>query len=194
MKILPCSVSECGRDVKALGYCSTHWKQVRVYKIEPRPIRKWSKQSGNCNLSTCSQPKFKDGWCELHYSQNYRDKNPGQRRRGRIDVGRTCVMSGCEAVTARSFLLCQKHSNVSGTYKLSSVQLQMLYDLGCWICGRKEDLHIDHDHSCCDRNITGKKQTCGKCVRGCLCKSCNFGLGFFGDDVKLLQRAILYLT
>ena len=40
--------------------------------------------------------------------------------------------------------------------------------------------HIDHDHK------TGK-------VRGLLCTTCNLGVGYFKDDVALLQSAIRYL-
>lgn len=52
----------------------------------------------------------------------------------------------------------------------------------CYICQIESDkaLHIDHCHE------TGT-------VRGLLCQSCNHGLGFFKDSVKLLERAIEYL-
>lgn len=44
---------------------------------------------------------------------------------------------------------------------------------GCAICGHSDrSLEVDHDHTCCP----GKK-TCGKCVRGILCRRCNRGLG-----------------
>lgn len=48
--------------------------------------------------------------------------------------------------------------------------------------------YVDHDHSCCpDIN------SCGKCVRGLLCKNCNTGLGFFKDDPFVLSMASLYV-
>ncbi|MGW2892557.1 endonuclease domain-containing protein [Streptomyces griseoruber] len=34
--------------------------------------------------------------------------------------------------------------------------------------GGEAQLHIDHDHGCCD-----KEESCGECVRGFLCRPCN---------------------
>lgn len=48
--------------------------------------------------------------------------------------------------------------------------------------------HIDHDHACCPRN-----RSCGKCVRGLLCKACNDGLGRFCDDADRLRNAADYI-
>lgn len=48
--------------------------------------------------------------------------------------------------------------------------------------------HVDHDHFCCDG-----KRSCGKCVRGLLCRACNLALGYVQDDIKRLQGLIDYL-
>lgn len=62
----------------------------------------------------------------------------------------------------------------------------------CAICKqpetKKKRLAIDHDHSCC----SGLK-SCGKCVRGLLCTTCNNGLGSFKDSAELLLAAKAYL-
>lgn len=55
--------------------------------------------------------------------------------------------------------------------------------------GKPRALSVDHDHSCCpDRG-----RSCGRCVRGLLCHSCNLSLGKFQDDPELLDRAAAYI-
>src|SRR5260221_6777858 len=54
---------------------------------------------------------------------------------------------------------------------------------GCAVCGRTEDLGIDHDHRCCPSN----RGCCGKCVSGILCPRCNRVLGLLGESVPLVE-------
>jgi hypothetical protein len=63
----------------------------------------------------------------------------------------------------------------------------------CSICGASGDdvaFHVDHDHACCP----GTGSSCGKCIRGLLCRNCNIGLGHFNDDPQRLALAITYLN
>jgi hypothetical protein len=53
----------------------------------------------------------------------------------------------------------------------------------------KETPHIDHDHKCC----SSPSSSCGKCVRGILCRGCNHGIGIFKENTASLQNAIIYL-
>lgn len=63
----------------------------------------------------------------------------------------------------------------------------------CAICkeppapgGRPFHVDHDHDHDCCPSAV----KTCGRCIRGVLCESCNFGLGQFKDSVDALLNAV----
>ncbi len=58
----------------------------------------------------------------------------------------------------------------------------------CGICKTEVSLHVDHDHSCCSG-----RTTCGECIRGLLCQTCNQALGFFGDSITTMKNAIIYL-
>lgn len=58
----------------------------------------------------------------------------------------------------------------------------------CQICKVREATVIDHDHACCSGTFS-----CGECVRGVICVSCNRLLGFAGDNPKTLKNAIEYL-
>lgn len=89
-------------------------------------------------------------------------------------------------------------SYVERTYSITEEQYQALYEAQggcCYVCQRakgtgQKRLSVDHDHTCCPGNTS-----CGKCVRGLLCKPCNRDvLGHLRDDPEALQRAIDYLT
>ncbi|UJQ86165.1 endonuclease VII [Gordonia phage Zany] len=65
----------------------------------------------------------------------------------------------------------------------------------CNICGNSEKvtlrgkthrLCIDHDHSHC-------KKGCGECIRGLLCRSCNYQLGVLENKPGWMESALEYL-
>jgi hypothetical protein len=53
----------------------------------------------------------------------------------------------------------------------------------------RRELAVDHDRSCCPTD-----RSCGECVRGLLCQSCNTGIGKLGDSVERLEAAIGYIN
>lgn len=59
----------------------------------------------------------------------------------------------------------------------------------CHICREKEGYAIDHDHSCCNKN-----RSCGKCVRGILCRGCNTALGNLKEDPDTIINLMKYIN
>jgi len=73
---------------------------------------------------------------------------------------------------------------------------QMLAAQGgvCKVCrtdvpgGRGAKFHIDHDRACCPGH-----KSCGECIRGLLCSSCNVILGLAKDDPERLRGLVDYI-
>lgn len=101
---------------------------------------------------------------------------------------------------------CQRVGNVNYRERRRDHKLRYRYGLslegyeelleqqngGCKICGNLPPtggrLDVDHSHSCCP----GEK-SCGKCIRGLLCRRCNTLIGQVKEDVGILQAMIGYL-
>jgi hypothetical protein len=62
----------------------------------------------------------------------------------------------------------------------------------CAICRRPERrnwrLAVDHDRKCCSGS-----SSCGACVRGLLCLTCNTALGSIEEDLESLENMIRYI-
>ena len=74
----------------------------------------------------------------------------------------------------------------------AEIEARVVEQGGCAVCHTDspggKNWHVDHDHSCCPGDTT-----CGECVRGILCGSCNRALGLFDDNIETLRSAIAYL-
>ena len=97
---------------------------------------------------------------------------------------RNAVTSGQET---REKVLRQKRNNhFKNKYGMTLEQRdKYVLSVGqCEICGKglnERTAHIDHSH------------TKHKHVRGVLCNNCNTGLGKFGDNIEMLNKAMRYL-
>ena len=64
----------------------------------------------------------------------------------------------------------------------------------CAICGvddpgkGKKNFCVDHSHLCCP-----KRKSCGKCLRGLLCSSCNLAVGLLKDSLSRAEAVVRYL-
>lgn len=112
-----------------------------------------------CNWNDCERPHLANGLCRMHLARKER---------------------GTDMDLVRDGL--SKYHKIKSKYKLTKEQYDLMAKDGCYICSSKEFLNVDHDHSCCP----GLK-SCGKCVRGIVCGSCNTSLG-------KLERGTIALT
>jgi len=66
-------------------------------------------------------------------------------------------------------------------------RLQEIQKNACAMCHTRfeedQPIFIDHDHACC----ADEKSSCGKCVRGLLCLSCNTALGLIERKYELAR-------
>lgn len=130
---------------------------------------------------------------------NPADRVSGVRYRPKKDLdapyrGPRCYH--CNLAETRRIKKANHERYVGKTYGLPPGMYAALYKLQngkCYIClratGKSKNLAVDHDHSCCPGSVS-----CGKCVRGLLCKTCNHDvLGHLRDEIAALERAIDYL-
>jgi len=191
---LPCDVEVCDRESRhgsRSGYCHAHEQRKRRGKPMDTPILDrrlvgWP----DCHVEGCDRrSESKTGarakFCPVHTNQIRRGEEPHTARvHGRYKV---CQVPGCDQ-PFRSSKLCNRHDTRRKMYSLDVDTFIEMVLRPCAICGSYEKPSIDHDHSCCP----GEK-SCGKCVRGTLCGSCNLGLGAFKDDPARIVRAAEYL-
>jgi Recombination endonuclease VII len=92
---------------------------------------------------------------------------------------------------------CQRELRWRARYNLSGASYRRIWaEQGgaCAICREPEAAHrkldVDHDHGCCPGSLS-----CGRCVRGLLCKSCNVQvLPVVEDSPALVLAAETYLA
>lgn len=100
----------------------------------------------------------------------------------------------CERAHRKAAKVKAKASRVERVYSLTAEQSEAIWEAQgrrCAICRRPVLVRAaahDHDHSCCPGPTS-----CGKCVRGRLCKPCNSMLAQARDDVNVFIRAARYL-
>ena len=118
--------------------------------------------------------KYRDGHrpecksCNAAYYRSYYAKNPDRYKE-----------------KSRNYAHYKRHRLTDEQYS----SLLAKHDGLCHLCLEAPATHIDHDHNCCSGN-----RSCGKCVRGILCSSCNTALGLFKDNRDTIARIESYLA
>jgi hypothetical protein len=176
-----CTIDNCHMPHVARGMCGTHYKRWSTGVELGKPIRAWKHpETLSCSIAGCNRKHKTGGMCAAHYHRKIMDRKVEggfqERTKRRSE---TCTVSDCGG-RSRVKNLCESHYRKLKKYSLSMDALLKLEsekvcrNKGCRTSVR---LHIDHDHACC----SGQK-SCGSCVRGWLCQSCNMALGLLGED------------
>lgn len=201
-----CTVDDCGNVHYGRGYCQKHWQSAR---------RNGEFDTGPCEVAGCDRKVHSRGRCGLHYSRlrNGDLVDDGPRRRGngraviRVDGLKECGIcfewkpeANFTARVASGDSLssvcreCVRHQGWQRRWGLlpGDIQDRVEKQGGCAVChtfnpGTK-GWCVDHDHTCCPGNAS-----CGSCIRGILCGSCNLALGQFKDDAEVARSAATYL-
>lgn len=158
-----------------------------------------------CIVTDCAEPVWikKRGLCGYHYRRAYRlgeFRRESAPHRVRVDKSGATICTVCgPAVTVvrkgRTVCLEAARSatqrNRHGLSVSRADELLAAADWRCEICEadlRLEVYCFDHDHACCPTS-----PSCGRCVRGVLCRRCNVGIGMLRDRADLALAAATYL-
>lgn len=215
-----CSVDGCERPHDMLGFCNMHAQRVKK-NGDPGEVgcRRIYKDGSPCLVPDCERPVHTKGYCDVHYRRWYKHgdplggKPPKTQRPETLDGYKWC--SRCELIKPLdgNFGYDKRTKDGRGHWCkrcITDAVLIKTYNItldwyektfveqggGCKTCQialdpllRVSRLSVDHDHAHCP----GPK-SCGECVRGLLCSSCNHALGNVHDDVAILGRMIDYLN
>lgn len=162
---------------------------------------------GDCWFEGCTVQAKSKGLCGGHYQQQHRGYPLTPIHKNRRFRGRVATESEAECTRCRRLLSMDRFTAGSGAlgkagwckdcmvswrYGISTPTLLRMREMAgrvCPICETESDLHVDHDHRCCPGG-----RSCGRCVRGLLCGSCNRAIGLLRDDPKILASAMAYLA
>jgi len=169
-----------------------------------------------CDFPDCGRKHATKGLCWGHHKQR-RDGRPlvalrtHRSPRSRVDIydefGNRMCMECEQLLPIEKFsdrgryknsraLSCASCVSLWTNFRLSWAAFQELIENAagrCEICGTDDPgtgtrWNVDHDHGCCSTN-----KTCGKCVRGILCRDCNWEIARMDDDPRRLERAAEYI-
>ncbi|MCO4698461.1 hypothetical protein LRR80_04540 [Streptomyces sp. RO-S4] len=186
------------------GLCPAHYAQHRrAGRMRPIDAARAVTERRMCEFDACGKAVSAKGLCRGHYQQ-HRDGRPltPLRRKRRTGAVRAmmergvieCLGCGEHKVLSEYSVLngsgaprpyckpCNAERVRLGHYSVTKEFIEallLLQEGRCAVCraagsGRRA-LDIDHDHGCCPG-----RRSCGECVRGLVCSSCNFhALGWY---------------
>ena len=185
-----CEAPGCDEPARRLRLCFKHIMQFDKRGHDPEFVfdshKKPPQGSLPCAFESCGRPFHTRGLCRTHYVQS---RKPGGRLI-EVNRGAPCPVPGCESPGGYRRPLCKSHAYYSRQYGLTDQQVAELFvNRACGNpgCRSTERLHLDHDHSCCEG------ASCGSCVRGWLCTTCNTSLGLLQESRSRILGLAEYL-
>lgn len=182
-----CGVLTCGNKHASSGFCANHYRLARLGRLtEPWAIL----HAQLCGFTDCDLEARAGFLCHEHARQ--------QKKYGRCWSLGTCRDCGEPWEMKYKESLCVKCMRCPGRrHGLTRMEYESLLESQAGMCagcgtteagGKYGTWSIDHDHDCCPGSTS-----CGKCVRGLLCSSCNWALGHAKDNVDTLLNLAIYL-
>ena len=141
-----------------------------------------------CSIKGCNKKYYAKEYCKTHYMR--KSRNGTVESKYETYRSDKVYRSGAKAESLME-------SRLKNKYGLTLKEFKERSKNGCEICHQQPEytLHVDHDHSCC----SGYK-TCGVCVRGIICPSCNKAVADYEKGTlsehyhkrKLIQQYVNY--
>lgn len=161
--------------------------------------KKWFNADGTrmaCLLEGCTTPILTAGKCSLHYHR----EREAKMREGEASYYAVCPVPGCRRRKIAKADMCARCRQFRWRFGLTSEQVVGYFDPSSRKCsnpgcGDTSRLHMDHDHACCPPNKFEKshKVSCGKCIRGWLCGSCNTALGLLRENPQVIRGLLVHI-
>lgn len=118
-----------------------------------------------CSVEECQRNVYAKKMCKMHYARVLANGTTKTKTTTYNETKTYATESGYLISAKR-----QRDAHLRYNYKITIDQFELMAEDGCNICHDQPErtMHVDHDHKCCKGPVS-----CGKCVRGVLCTSCN---------------------
>lgn len=187
-----CRAPECDRTVAIKSYSLCHFHNTLRKRGEP--FRKPARRDGGAALVRDDRGRKECIGCD-----EWQPESSFASMKGRPD-GLQTLCRGCKSRNYYANAEKVRDEMRRARYGLSRQDFdEMLSRQGgeCAICGTGDPgsyyWSVDHDHDCCPYDRKSSVVSCGACVRGILCTSCNHMLGRARDEARILLAGATYL-